>query len=97
MSDALAAWIRTTTPVLIGMGLTWLATKAGFVLDENTSTAVTTGVTGVAIAVYYTAVKWLESKVPAFGWLLGLAKKPVYAAPGDTVRVNGVTRQGGEV
>ena len=94
ISDKLTAWVRTAVPILIGVALTWVATKTGIVLDGNTTAYLATAVTGVIIAVYYTLVRWLESRWPQLGWLLGAAKAPVYAAPADVVHVNGVLRSG---
>lgn len=95
MSDKLTSWIRTAVPIAIGVLVTWLATRLGVVVDADTSAAITSGVTGLAITLYYSLVRWAESRWPAAGWLLGAAKAPVYVQPADNVRVNGVLRQPG--
>lgn len=92
MSDKLIAWVRTVVPALIGAGLTWLAMRLDVIVDADTSAAITTGVTALVIAGYYSAAKWLEARNPFFGWLLGSPKTPVYVNPDDAVRVNGVLR-----
>jgi hypothetical protein len=95
MSDYLLSLIRTVVPVAVGSALGWLATH-GMSLDPNTQAGLIAAITGLCIALYYAAIRWLESKHPAIGkWLLGAGagKTPVYAAPEATVRVNGVTKR----
>ena len=71
-----ASVLRTIVPLVVGLLLT-AALKLGVHIDSGVATdAVTAGIT----AVYYGGVRLLESKVPAFGWLLGLAKSPTYQA-----------------
>lgn len=95
MSDKVISWVRTAVPIAIGVFVTWLATQAGVVLDADTSAALSSATTGLVITVYYTAVRWAESRWPAVGWLLGAAKAPVYFAGTDEVHVNGLLRQSG--
>jgi hypothetical protein len=77
MSDTLTSLIRTYVPIVVGSALSWLATKS-IELDEATRTALITGVTGICIALYYTAVRVLEKKWSVFGLLLGSRKQPEY-------------------
>jgi hypothetical protein len=67
--------IRTWVPVIVGSFLSWLIT-VGIELDERSSTALITALTGLLIAAYYTAVRLLERRWPQVGVLLGLAKTP---------------------
>ena len=73
--DLLVSLRRTLVPMIVG--LVAGSFLAGYVnpdaLDEVVSGAVT--------AVYYLVVRLLESKVPAFGVLLGSRKQPVYLDP----------------
>lgn len=87
MSDQLISLIRTYVPIGVGIILTWLASTAGIILDPSSSAAVTAGVTGLVIAVYYGIARLLEKVSPVFGVLLGATKQPVYPpAPVDTDR-----------
>lgn len=81
MSDAIVAWIRTTVPIAVGSGAvavsTWLADhQIGWIhLDSATAGATAAG---LAVGAYYTIVKWLETRWPRVGVLLGKAKQPTY-------------------
>jgi uncharacterized membrane protein (DUF441 family) len=78
MSDHFLALIRTWVPVGVGVVLAWLAARAGVVLDESSSAALASGVTGLAAAAYYALARVLESWHPLFGVLLGAARQPRY-------------------
>jgi hypothetical protein len=95
MSDGLVAWIRSVTPIAVGVTVTWLATRLHIIIDTDTSAAITTGITGVTTAAYYTLIRRAETRWPAVGWLLGAAKTPTYTDPSEVVHVNGVMRQTG--
>ncbi len=111
MSDQIVSWVRTVVPAAIAAGLTLLAKHTGVVVDDDTSQALTLGVVGVVLAVYYPAVRWAERRVPAVGWLLGVAKAPTYAPtvaltghvdPGPTVYTHAqiaaaIDRSGGDL
>ncbi|PVE94982.1 hypothetical protein [Microbacterium sp. TPD7012] len=72
--------VRTFTPIVVGAVLAWFTT-AGIALDPEFETALTLAVGGAFAGVYYLAVRLFELYVsPKFGWLLGLAKPPVYDA-----------------
>lgn len=79
-SDLIVSWIRTAVPVAVGAAATWLAAHFGVVIDDNSKAAVSLAVGSVVIAVYYAVVRFAESKIPAVGWLLGVAKQPGYVA-----------------
>jgi len=85
MSNALSAlWasiVRTFTPIIVGSVVGWFVTL-GVPLDDKFSGLLTLVVSGILSAVYYVAVRLLETYVtPKFGWLLGLAKTPVAYTP----------------
>ena len=85
MSNALSAlWasiVRTFTPIIVGSVVGWFVTR-GVPLDGEFSGLLTLVVSGILSAVYYVAVRLLETYVtPKFGWLLGLAKTPVAYTP----------------
>lgn len=75
LNNAVISWIRTMVPVVVGAVVVWLQ-PLGLNID---STAAASVVLPVVIAVYYTAVRFLEKHWSKFGWLLGYAKQPVYA------------------
>lgn len=72
--------VRTLTPIIVGAVVGWITT-AGITLDSEFQAALTVVVSGVFSGLYYVAARLLETYVtPKFGWLLGLAKAPEYAA-----------------
>lgn len=71
--------IRTYVPIGVGVLVTFLARKLHIVIDEQTSASLTLALGGVAMAAYYTLVRWAERRFPELGWLLGLAKQPAYS------------------
>lgn len=79
--DLGASLVRTGVTLAIGWLIAKLAQNANIVIDDQTSTGLVQAFTVAATAVYYLIVRFLETKVPAFGWLLGLAKLPTYPAP----------------
>lgn len=81
MNDYLLSLIRTWVPIAVGAVLSWLAVKYGVAVPESISNEVTVALTGVVIGVYYAVVRALEKQWPAFGKLLGAARKPVYVEP----------------
>jgi hypothetical protein len=74
MNDFATSLIRTIVPIIVGFLLTQL-TRLGVAIDNAT---LATLVTAVLSGTYYTAVRWLESKVPALGKLLGKQVTPKY-------------------
>ncbi|MFD5864346.1 hypothetical protein ACFWGP_05305 [Agromyces sp. NPDC127015] len=69
--------IRTAVPYLVGLAVTWLA-SIGLNLDPDITAAAAAQLTVLVGSLYYLAVAWLERKWRWFGWLLGVARKPVY-------------------
>ena len=77
MNDLVTSFIRTYVPVIVGSLIAWLAAR-GINVDEQTSGAAVTALTGAIILAYYTVVRLLERKFPKIGVLLGSSKKPEY-------------------
>lgn len=74
--------VRTYVPIVVGAAVSFFVSQ-GVVLDPEFEAALTAGVFALSAAVWYTAVRLLETYVtPKFGWLLGLNKAPSYE--GDT-------------
>lgn len=70
--------IRTVTPIIVG-AVIGFAVANGIELDAQFELALIGVITAAAQGVYYIAVRLFETYVsPKFGWLLGLAKQPVY-------------------
>lgn len=83
MSQYIVSVIRTWVPIAIG----WLIGQlfvVGVVLDDDSSEKLKTAVTALVIALYYAAVRWLETKFPNMGVLLGYIRQPVYVDPKQT-------------
>lgn len=83
MKDKLISLIRTFVPILVGTLSAWLVSK-GIQLPaeaygglESFLIEVLSVLTATA---YYAIVRWLESKWPKLGWLLGYAAAPEYKA-----------------
>lgn len=66
--------VRTLTPIIVGWLLT-AAARANFDIDEGSLTNV---VQAVVTGAYYIAARLLEEHRGAWGWLLGLARPPIY-------------------
>ncbi|XVQ12117.1 hypothetical protein ACQP1W_05925 [Spirillospora sp. CA-255316] len=86
MNDYVVSLIRTWVPVAVGAALTWLATEAGIVLDDNTSAMATTVAVAFVTAAYYAAARAIEQRWPKVGRImlaLGLtgARTPAYQTP----------------
>jgi cell division protein FtsB len=77
LNDTLVSYIRTYVPVAVGLVVGWLVAR-GLVVDPSLQAGLTTLISGGAIAVYYAGIRSLEARYPAFGWLLGAAKTPIY-------------------
>lgn len=84
MPDFLASFIRTLVPMVVGWLLSIpLVTRVFDALgvsgaDRNAWTA--RGLTVAIAAVYYLVARFLEQHKAVFGWLLGVAKQPLYVA-----------------
>jgi len=83
MSQYLVSVIRTWVPIIVG----WLVSQLliiGVVIDDDTSKLLESAISAVTIALYYAAARWLETKFPNAGVLLGYIRQPVYVDPTKT-------------
>lgn len=83
MGNILSSIIRTLVPLIVGTVTTFLVSRGVVDAETAAETAaqLTAFLTVVVTGVYYTAARFLEAKIDGrFGWLLGLAKQPGYAA-----------------
>lgn len=77
MSNFIIAIIRTVVPIIVGWVVAQLA-RVGLDMPAEVVAETTTNITLLAASLYYIAVAWLERKWAWFGWLLGVARNPVY-------------------
>jgi len=82
LTDYLLSVIRTAIPAGWGALAAWL-TSVGIDAGAEANVGLTTGLTALAVAVYYAIVRAVEPKLPAFlrVLLFGAARKPEYAEP----------------
>lgn len=80
MSDFVISLVRTVVPVVVGSLLSWLITL-GIELPADAGSSLSLGIQALVIALYYAGARWLELRWPAFGYLLGTKKEPVYVTP----------------
>ena len=88
MSTLIPSLIRTYVPVLVGSLIAWLVTL-GVEVDDALQTGLVTALTGLLIAVYYTAVRLLERKWPKVSVLLGSTQIPARYTPTGEPAKNG--------
>ncbi len=77
MSDFLISLIRTWVPVGVAAAVGYLATF-GVEYSAAAEQQLAGAITALLAAVYYAVARVLESRWPAFGYLLGVAKAPAY-------------------
>lgn len=78
MKDLFDSVVRSVVPYLVGGALSWV-TSLGLEIDPQFEGSLTAALTLFFGTVYYIVVRALEVYVaPKFGWLLGLAKTPIY-------------------
>lgn len=82
MNDLVTSWIRTIVPTFVGVVLAWLSARLNIVIDEQSQAGLITLFTGVLTGLYYVIVRWLETRIPQVGWLLGKPTKPTYDEDG---------------
>ena len=72
--------VRTFVPIVVGAVISFFVAR-GIALDPEFELALTTTLTAGLAFAWYALARLLEVYVaPKFGWLLGLAKAPVYQA-----------------
>lgn len=73
LSQLLIALIRTVTPLLVGVVITY------FALPESVGELLQLTCVTLLTALYYLASLTLSKKWPVLGWLLGYPTQPDYA------------------
>jgi hypothetical protein len=85
--------IRTYTPALVGMILSFLAVHFGLHADATATAGLTAVLGAVFTAAYYTLVRALELKYPSLSKLLGHPAMPqLYVNPKKIVEPPGGVR-----
>jgi len=70
-----ASLARTFVPALVGGLFTWLA-STGLEVDPQLEGLITVAMFGLFTGMYYAAVRFVETKLPWVGILIGYAKSP---------------------
>lgn len=78
LHDYFISNIRTQSPILAGLILAWVSTKLELIIDEGTGAAWVSLFTALVSGLYYAVVRYVETRVPAAGWLLGRPAAPTY-------------------
>lgn len=78
MSNFIIAVIRTLIPIVVGWVVALLV-SAGIHIDTDLAAGLIVSLSTLVASLYYIGVAWLERKWPWFGWLLGVARNPVYS------------------
>lgn len=82
LGDVLVSYIRTGVPIVVGTVVAWVLKHTAFSVDPASIDA---WLEPICIGGYYSAVRWGEHKWPPLGWLLGVAKRPVYVPPAPKI------------
>ena len=83
MNDLVISHIRTYVPLAVFAVVRFLA-RYGVEVDDMTTELLVTGIAGLAAAIYYAGVRYLEARRPGIGKLLGVASAPKYPDAIDT-------------
>ncbi|MGW3153662.1 hypothetical protein [Streptomyces sp. NPDC001089] len=82
---AVSLW-RTAVPLVVG----WVAALLARIYIDVDEAALSQALVGAFALLYYGVFRLLEAKVsPSFGWLLGLAKPPIYPKADPAVTPGG--------
>jgi hypothetical protein len=70
--------IRTVIPLAVAFVVSLLA-RIAIPIDPAVVDELSSGLGLLVASLYYIGVAWLERRWAWFGWLLGVARNPVYA------------------
>ncbi|MEB0200565.1 hypothetical protein QN354_02195 [Cryobacterium sp. 5I3] len=79
MSNFFIAVIRSLIPIVVGW-IVGLLVSLNVHVDPSITDGLILSASALAASLYYIGVAWLERQFPWFGWLLGVARNPVYAS-----------------
>ncbi len=77
MSNFIIAIVRTIIPIIVGWAVGLLA-AINIPVDAEIQAGLIVSLSTLAASLYYVGVAWLERRWAWFGWLLGIARNPVY-------------------
>lgn len=80
MSNFIIAVIRTVIPIVAGWVVA-LLTAANIPVEAEVQAGLIVSLSAIVSSLYYALVAWLERKWSWFGWLLGIARNPIYPKP----------------
>lgn len=83
LSQLVPSLIRTYVPLFVAWLAGWLV-SLGIPVDDSTQLALASGIGAIVAGIYYALARWLETKFPAVGILLGYIRQPVYVNPLET-------------
>jgi hypothetical protein len=86
MSSFIVQIIRSVVPIVVGWVVGLLA-AAAIPVPADIQAGLIVSLSTLVASLYYVGVAWLERSFPAFGWLLGVARNPVYAAKDEVAVV----------
>lgn len=78
MNNVVTSIIRTVMSAILGYVFAWLLAK-GIDIGETNRGVIEAWFIVTSQGVVYAAIRYAESRWPAVGWLLGIAKTPGYA------------------
>lgn len=85
IKDLIPSLIRTWMPIVVGFIVSFLTMLGVNVTDDQKATLMVL-LASIVSAVYYTVVRFLESKFPQLSWLLGYPTQPAkYTSDGKTL------------
>ena len=88
MTALILSLIRTYVPIGVGTFIAWLVTL-GVELTPDVEAGLVVALTGLLIGLYYTAVRFLESRWPFLSVLLGSSQMPAAYTPTGEPPANG--------
>jgi len=82
LSNFAIAVIRTLVPIVVGWVVALLA-AANIPISPEVETGAVLSLSTLVASLYYIGVAWLERRFKWVGWLLGVARNPVYERPAN--------------
>ena len=80
MSNFIIAVIRTVIPILVGWAVGLLA-AINIPVEPEVQAGLVVSLSALTASLYFIGVAWLARRWSWFGWLLGVARNPVYEQP----------------
>lgn len=84
MRDFGVSVIRTVVPAVVSAVVSFLAVRFGLEVPEKLQAELVAFLTPTLVLAYHGLLRKLEERYPSLGWLLGVAKRPIYSRPDST-------------